>query len=44
MHERAFEALKRTFMHVSRLPPPYFDKKPIYKVIVSFFKTCWGKT
>ena len=23
----AFQALKRTFMHVSGLPPPYFDNK-----------------
>ena len=29
MHKRAFQALKRTFMHVSDLPSPYFDKKPI---------------
>ena len=27
MHMRAFQALKRTFMHVSGLPPPYFVKK-----------------
>ena len=27
MHKRAFQALKRTFMHVSGLPPPYFDLK-----------------
>ena len=27
MHKRAFQALQRTFMHVSGLPPPYFDKK-----------------
>ena len=27
MHKRAFQALKRTFMHVSGLPPPYFDNK-----------------
>ena len=30
MHKRAFEALKRTFMHVSGLPPPYFDNKTKY--------------
>ena len=34
MHKRAFQALKRTFMHVSGLPTPFFDlKKKIYKVI-----------
>ena len=30
MHKRAFQGVKRTFMHVSSLPSPYFDeKKPI---------------
>ena len=34
MHKRAFQALKRTFLHVSCFRPPYFDlKKPIDKVI-----------
>ena len=27
MHKGAFQGLKRTFMHVSGLRPPYFDKK-----------------
>ena len=27
MHKRAFQGLKRTFMHVSGLTPPYFDLK-----------------
>ena len=27
MHKRAFQGLKRTFVHVSGLPPPYFDNK-----------------
>ena len=31
MHKRAFQGLKRTFMHVSGLPPPYFDNKLMYK-------------
>ena len=30
MHKNAFQALKRTFMHVSDLPPPYFDKETEY--------------
>ena len=30
MHKRAFQVLKRTFMHVSGLPPPYFDNKNKY--------------
>ena len=30
MHKRAFQGLKRTFMHVSGLPPPYFDNKTKY--------------
>ena len=25
MHKGKFQALKRTFMHVSSLPQPYFD-------------------
>ena len=27
MHKRAFQALKRMFMHVSGLSPPYLIKK-----------------
>ena len=27
MHKCAFRGLKRTFIHVSGLPPPDFDKK-----------------
>ena len=27
MQKRAFQALKRKFMHVSGLPPPDFDSK-----------------
>ena len=30
MHKRAIQALKRTFMHVSCLPTPYFDNKTKY--------------
>ena len=30
MHKRALQALKRTLMHVSGLPPPYFDNKTKY--------------
>ena len=30
LHKRAFWALKRTFMYVSGLPPPYFDDKTKY--------------
>ena len=36
LHKRVFQGLKCTFMHVSGLSPPYFDKKPIYKLF-SFF-------
>ena len=32
MHKRAFQGLKRTFMHVSALLPPYFDKKTKHNV------------
>ena len=45
MHKRAFQGLKRTFIHVSGLPPPYFEnKKSFCRVIGFFFKTWWGKT
>ena len=33
MHKRAFQALKRMFMHVSGPCPPYFDNKTKYKII-----------
>ena len=35
MHKRAFQALKRTFMHVSGLRPPYFDNNP--KIFINYF-------
>ena len=45
MHKRAFQALKRTFMHVSGLLPPYFDlKKLIYNIFSFIIKIWWGKT
>ena len=44
MHKRAFQGLKRTFMHVSGLPPTYFDIKIIYKVFGFIIKIWWGKT
>ena len=37
MHKRAFQALKRTFMHVSGLLPPYFDLKKTNLFIIWFF-------
>ena len=33
MHKRAFQGLKRTFMHDSGLPPPYFNNKTKYFMI-----------
>ena len=36
MHKRAFQVLKRTFMHVSGLHPACFDFKNFYKIF-SFF-------
>ena len=45
MHKRAFQALKRMFMHFSGLPLPYFNKKQI--ILLLFFiliKILWGKT
>ena len=44
MHKRAFQGLKRTFMHVSGLPPPYFDKKPFFiKYLVFLSKDGGGR-
>ena len=36
MHKREFQGLKRTFMHVSGLPSPFFDKKnkKLYKLVL----------
>ena len=42
MHKRAFQALKRTFMHVSGLPHHILIKKNqiLYKLV--FFKSKYG--
>ena len=37
MHKRAFQALKRMFMHFSGLPLPYFNKKTNYFIIIFYF-------
>ena len=39
MHKRAFQALKRTFIHVSGLPPTYFDFKKTIDKVHGFFKS-----
>ena len=45
MQKRVFQGLKRTFMHVSGLPPPKLDKKKtIFMVIGFLIKTGWGNT
>ena len=44
MHKRAFQALKHTVMNVSGLPPSFFDKKPIYKLIGFLIKIWLGET
>ena len=36
MHKRAFQALKRTFMRVSGLPPPHFDLKKLNFKVFGF--------
>ena len=41
MHKRAFQALKRTFMHVSGLRSTFFDKKTNYLII--FFSSKYGE-
>ena len=43
MHRRAFQGLKRTFMLLSGLPPPYIDIKLIYKVFDFIIKIWWGR-
>ena len=46
MYKRAFQALKRMFMHVSGLPPSYFDKKKkqfFYKLFFFLIKILWGR-
>ena len=43
MHKRAFQALKRTFMHVSDLPHHILIIKLIYKVFSFIIKIWWGK-
>ena len=42
MHERAFQGLKRTFMHVSGLPPPYFDNKTKYFINLFYYQNMVG--
>ena len=44
MHKRAFQGLKRMFMHVSGPRPPYFDNKTNFEVIGFIIKIWWGKT
>ena len=44
MHKRAFQALKRTFMRVSGLPPTHFDKKLKFKVFGFIIKIWWVKS
>ena len=45
MHKRAFQGLKRTFMHVSVLPPPYFDLKKLTYIVYGFLnQKMVGKT
>ena len=41
MHKRAFKGMKRTFMHVSGLPPPYFEKS--FQMRIDYFKSKYGK-
>ena len=44
MHESAFQGMKRTFMHVSGLPPPYFDsKKQILYKLVFYYQNMVGE-
>ena len=42
-HKRAFQTLKRTFMHVSGLPPPYFDTKTKYFINKFYYQNMVGE-
>ena len=45
MRKHAFQGLKRMFIHVSGLPPPYFDKKTKYFINWFFLsKYGWGRS
>ena len=43
MHKRAFQALKRTFMHVSGLPAAYFDNKTKLKGFWFYYQNMLGE-
>ena len=43
MHKSAFQVLKRTFMHVSGLPPQYFEKKNEILHELFFFSKSGGR-
>ena len=43
MRKRAFQALKRTFMRVSGLPPPYFDNKTNLKSFWFYYQNMVGE-
>ena len=42
MHKHAFQGLKRMFIHVSGLPPTYFEQKINY-FLNWFFETNYGE-
>ena len=43
MHKRAFQGLKRMFMHVSGLPHHILTMKLIYKVFSFFYQNMVGE-
>ena len=43
MHKRAFQGLKRTFMHVSGLRPPYFDNKTNHFINKFYYQNLVGE-
>ena len=43
MHKRAFQALKRTFLHVSGLPHYFLIIKLTYKVFSFFYQNMVGE-
>ena len=43
MHKRAFQDLKRAFMHDTGLPSPFFDNKTNLKSIWFFYQNMVGE-
>ena len=42
MQKRTFQGLKRTFLHVSGFPPPYFDSEKETEQFIDRFSSKYG--